>query len=109
MTCLNKLVLVAMTAAIVVPSVEQALARPIHRRAHVAQARHRHFSRGDAAGAAVAGAALGLIGAGIAGATASDGYGYGGYGGNGGYGQPAYGYGNQGYGYGAPSYGYYGY
>ena len=109
MTRSSKLMLFALTAAIAMPSIGPASARPVHRRAHVAQARHRHFSRGDAAGAAVAGAALGLIGAGIAGATASDGYGYGGYGAPAyGY-RPAYGYGNPGFGYGAPSYGYYGY
>ena len=54
----------------------------------------------DPAGAAIAGAALGLIGAGIASATAPQ-YDY----------YPSYGYGYQqpGYGYQRPGYGYYGY
>ncbi len=59
--------------------------------------------RRNAAGAAFAGAAIGLIGGAIA-ASAAPRYGY--YGG--GYGYPAYGYApaGYGYGYGYPSYGY---
>ena len=104
---LRQLVTVGLASALVVGSLGAACARPHHRHRHLVyrgDPRDHAYRNDGAAGAAVAGAALGLLGAGIAGAASADGYGYGGYGPG-----PGYGYYGPGSGYYGPGFSYYGY
>lgn len=108
MSSSRKFAAVGLASILMVGAIGTTSARPYrhHRHAYVEHnyARDHAYHNDGAAGAAVAGAALGLLGAGIAGASSADGYGYGGYGPG-----PGYGYYGPGSGYYGPGFSYYGY
>ncbi len=104
---LRKLLTIGVGSALAVGSLCTASARTYHHHRHYASrgyTRDRAYHNDGATGAAIAGAALGLLGAGIAGAASADGYGYGGYGPG-----PGYGYYGPGSRYYGPGFSYYGY